>query len=277
MHTRHLRHVRTALLKLTPGAASRASIITAKLIRLLVFLTEHRAYKKDYADRRRYAPFQNLAWPPRHRRCFHIGGENLPKKLSVMAVITVYIQSLLVFLIGLCNLVQGGPLLLPREPQSVTKPLRFQQSSADRIAQASSRRERQPFQGFGYLRVWTGRGPGFLAGLGIGFRPVGWLNKNGEWTFDIKERGIFEARVSMSTQHLSRILRQSSWPLLTQPSPMLVEPPYAAETTAVIRSEAGICFIWKKADRRFDCTKMRGSVRVTRKILLSHGSSWQTS
>ncbi|KAI9754908.1 MAG: hypothetical protein M1815_005336 [Lichina confinis] len=167
-----------------------------------------------------------------------------------MAVITVYIQSLLVFLIGLSNLVQGGPLLLPREPQSVTKPLRFQQSSADRIAQASSRRERQPFQGFGYLRVWTGRGPGFLAGLGIGFRPVGWLNKNGEWTFDIKERGIFEARV---------------------------KPPYAAETTAVIRSEAGICFIWKKANRRFDCTKMRGSVRVTRKILLSHGSSWQTS
>ena len=187
-----------------------------------------------------------------------------------MAVITLYFRSLLVFLIGLSSLVQGGSLLLPRDPQSVAKPVRFPGSSADSIAQASSEAERQPFRGFGYLRVWTGFGPRFLEVLDMGFRPVGWLNKNGEWTFDIKERGVFNgAASSKSTQRLPRIRRRSPSSLLTQPSPMRAEAPYGVDT-ALIRSEVGMCFIWKENNRRLDCPKMPESVRLIRTILMSH-------
>lgn len=156
-----------------------------------------------------------------------------------MAVITLYFRSLLVFLIGLSSLVQGGSLLLPRDPQSVAKPVRFPGSSADSIAQASSEAERQPFRGFGYLRVWTGFGPRFLEVLDMGFRPVGWLNKNGEWTFDIKERGVFNGAASKA--------------------------PYGVDT-ALIRSEVGMCFIWKENNRRLDCPKMPESFEPNSKI-----------
>ena len=147
-----------------------------------------------------------------------------------MAVVTLYLQSLLVLLLGLSHLVHGRSLLLPRDLQPVTKPnqaLGFidlnDLIAKSLLSQHSKSKARQPghFQGQGYLEVRDVTIPTFTRGLKIGLRPAGWLNSYGEWTAQERDRAVFEAKdSSMLTRHLLRLRQQKFQPsLLTRSFP----------------------------------------------------------
>ena len=120
-----------------------------------------------------------------------------------MAVITLYIQPLLVLLVGLSHLAQGQPLLHPRDLQLVTKPnqslglLHFNHMIIKALtSQRSKPKARQlgPFRGKGYLQVRDFPLPYITRGLVVGLIPAGWLDSYGEWTVEENDRAVFEAK-----------------------------------------------------------------------------------
>ena len=142
-----------------------------------------------------------------------------------MAVITLYLRSLLVLLIGLSSLVQGRSLLLPRDPRPVTEPnqapglinpngpmLKSVLSYYSNIkARLLSRFPGQDhlvkpplkFSGRGHLRVSDTPLRFHTSAITIGVRSVGWLNSHGQLTTQKSQRAVFTAQgSSMLTQHL---------------------------------------------------------------------------